>query len=639
MNTLYSTKNNSYKKISMTDDDKIHQNNINEDNNYIDEDNEDMYNINLNKYLNSENFNDLYENDFKNKKELNNGEDKIITWMKYNYGNNLDDFFKYLYEYYYERGFSTFICSRITNIFTLFFIISISTFFFVWVEWGKIKNKCFDKKSCNQYSFIKKNPFYQSHSIINSIIITYISVFSIYWLYNIYIFIFHDLKRILKFKIFYNKHLKITQKELVIMSWDDVIGKFQELHKSGKKIQLTINPPSSHEIALRIMRYDNIFISLVNQGLFDLQIYCKNSIFGTHTYNIYLGKLLEWNIKNVLINDLFNKQFHLRRSWRNGSINNFLFWKIRVFAIISLFIMPFFLLFITCYFILNIAHEFHQKNTYGQLNTERWTPLAKWHIREYNELPHIFNKRINKSIYPSILYIKQFNNPCLVVFFRCLSFISGSIIGVILISIYLTNDNLLTIEIIPSIELNILQLLTISGLVLSISRSYIPSPIITEKSYNEDPNNLLNIISHNTHYMPQTWINRGHTYDVYNQFSSMFKKPIQCFIEDIISTIFIPYILWSLIATKCNKIVSIINYLVKPEEDQFNNIIENNNDKKLGEMCGPALFLLSSNYEEIYNNNDPTPEIGNLDFLKNSWNDKNNKLENSINNFRSNYKN
>ena len=121
MNTLYSTKNNSYKKISMTDDDKIHQNNINEDNNYIDEDNEDMYNINLNKYLNSENFNDLYENDFKNKKELNNGEDKIITWMKYNYGNNLDDFFKYLYEYYYERGFSTFICSRITNIFTLFF--------------------------------------------------------------------------------------------------------------------------------------------------------------------------------------------------------------------------------------------------------------------------------------------------------------------------------------------------------------------------------------------------------------------------------------------------------------------------------------------------------------------------------------
>ena len=56
-------------------------------------------------------------------------------------------------------------------------------------------------------------------------------------------------------------------------------------------------------------------------------------------------------------------------------------------------------------------------------------------------------------------------------------------------------------------------------------------------------------------------------------------------------------------------------------------------------MCGPALFLLSSNYEEIYNNNDPTPEIGNLDFLKNSWNDKNNKLENSINNFRSNYKN
>ena len=81
-------------------------------------------------------------------------------------------------------------------------------------------------------------------------------------------------------------------------------------------------------------------------------------------------------------------------------------------------------------------------------------------------MPHIFNKRINKSIYPSTVYLKQFNNPCIVVFFRCLSFIAGSIIGVILIGIYLTSDNLLNIEIIPAIELNILQVLTISGLIL-----------------------------------------------------------------------------------------------------------------------------------------------------------------------------
>merc|ERR1712072_1400003 len=84
-------------------------------------------------------------------------------------------------------------------------------------------------------------------------------------------------------------------------------------------------------------------------------------------------------------------------------------------------------------------------------------------------------------------------NPWVVVFARCVSFIAGGIVGVILMGIYVGNESVLTIEVFP--PLTLLQLLTISGVVLGSARSFIPSVAAKEHDVQKDPNEVLKDIA------------------------------------------------------------------------------------------------------------------------------------------------
>jgi len=362
------------------------------------------------------------------------------------------------------------------------------------------------------------------------------------------------------------------------MSWDKVVGKMRALHQRGQRVQLTEEPPTAHDIAMRIMREDNIFIHLINKGFFDviidvpfLHCICKNSI---GTLPIYLGKSLKWSIYVGIVKDIFSKDFRVRTSWKNGNAGSWLRFKLRIIAVLMLLVMPFFVAFLIVYFVLNVAHEFHQKNTKSPLHTSQWTPMAKWQFREYNELDHVFEKRIGLSIPKGMSYLRQFHNPCLVVFARCISFVAGGIVGIIFISLFVVNDPLLTIEL---GNYSVLQILTVSGVILGASRSFVPSPASQEHDVMKDPNQVLEEVAVHTHYMPLTWRNRGHTPQVYDEFCSKFKHPIVCFLEDVASALMTPYVLWFYIAPRTSSIIRTVCDKIESHPS-------------LGDVCGPATF-------------------------------------------------
>jgi len=286
--------------------------------------------------------------------------------------------------------------------------------------------------------------------------------------------------------------------------------------------------------------------------------------------------MLEWSLDWFIIKRVFDENFHVKEDWRSWVRLNIL-----GVALITLLFMPFIALFQVVYFVLNVAHEFHQRSSQSPLATCKWTPLARWHFREYNELQHVFDKRIARSIKPAMLYRQQYHNPCLVVLARCISFVAGGIIGVIMIAIYLAGDDVLTIHVLEVFgnELSVLQLLTICGIVLGSARSYIPAPTTStiEGDAVEDPNKLLTDVKKHTHNMPLNWANRGHTPEVYATFCSMFKSPIDCFVDDILSTLLTPYILWFRIAPQSSVIVDAVCKLTK-------------RDPRLGDICGLSTF-------------------------------------------------
>ena len=67
---------------------------------------------------------------------------------------------------------------------------------------------------------------------------------------------------------------------------------------------------------------------------------------------------------------------------------------------------------------------------------------AKWLFREFNELPHFFEERLNLSYESADKYDKQFATPLLSIVARCVSYVTGGVVAVLAI-LALIDDNIL----------------------------------------------------------------------------------------------------------------------------------------------------------------------------------------------------
>ena len=67
------------------------------------------------------------------------------------------------------------------------------------------------------------------------------------------------------------------------------------------------------------------------------------------------------------------------------------------------------------------------------LSTISQDHLALWHFREFNELPHVFERRIAKSYAPAAAYVKRFYSPSVAVASRGIAFIAGALVGVLVL--------------------------------------------------------------------------------------------------------------------------------------------------------------------------------------------------------------
>ena len=70
---------------------------------------------------------------------------------------------------------------------------------------------------------------------------------------------------------------------------------------------------------------------------------------------------------------------------------NILFGARRRMAVANLVLAPFLLAFLLIYFFMRNAERlYHQPSAAG---ARRWSPLAAWRLREFNELPHYTSHR------------------------------------------------------------------------------------------------------------------------------------------------------------------------------------------------------------------------------------------------------
>ena len=241
-----------------------------------------------------------------------------------------------------------------------------------------------------------------------------------------------------------------------------------------------------------------------------------------------------------MLSYMFNHKYQIRPSFYMdpSSLRRRLF----LCGIAHAVFMPFLLFFMTLHF--SMLNLYDWRSTKQYLGPREWSPIAMWTFREFNELPHAFERRMGPSYQASEDYLKLFTQSAAVTSLgRALVFVSGSL-GAVLLAFAAVNDSILLH--VKLGQWNLLWYVGILGVAFSVGKALLPDA----KSQRPSTRNLflemdaaLERVSTHTHYYPDVWQKRGWDARTYSAFSRLFQYKAKLFVSEIVSVVLAPIVL------------------------------------------------------------------------------------------------
>merc|ERR1711871_656765 len=216
------------------------------------------------------------------------------------------------------------------------------------------------------------------------------------------------------------------------------------------------------------MRKENYLIGLLNRDIIRLQL--KLPFASSPIY--MLPKSLEWNLYVCILDFMFDDKFKIKTSFKEDVAA--LKRRLLLCGAINFLLSPFVLIIMTIFFFLSHAEEFPRHPS--SIGTRQFSSYARWKFREFNELPHVFEQRINSSYDMAYKYVDQFPSHFLSIIARFIAFIFGAFAAA-LIMVSLLNEEVLLHVKIPSTPdqdgFNLLWYVAICSTILAVSRSFV----------------------------------------------------------------------------------------------------------------------------------------------------------------------
>ena len=449
---------------------------------------------------------------------------------------NLDLYFSSLYAYYYNRGLTPIIGKGVVELVTLFITLSLSVFLFAHVDWRKLAS-CIDEATCES-DFFEAYFVRQPSGLGYSIVRIYYFLFILFGMFSIWTF-WQNIQNALRSKRVFEDQLGIAAHRLEggAVDWDrDVVKKLCELQESGEyrvAIHEQAQGMDALSIAHRILRKENFFVAFFNQGLLDFSV----PFFGKD----HFCASLEWSLHFCIFNFMFNHKYNIRPAFYldPSSLKH----RFIVCGIVYALLMPFLLFFTTVHFGLSNAYDWKSMGQY--LGPRQWSLTARWTFREFNELPHLFDRRLAPSYEAAEQYLNLFGqNEMMTVAGHILVFLGGSI-GAVLVVFYGINDAILLH--VKIADWNLLWYAGVAGAIFSAGKSLLPqgkeARIRYIRNVYTSRESALESVANHIHYYPDIWRGRGWDPKTHKSFSTMFKFKAQLFLQEVISLILSPYIL------------------------------------------------------------------------------------------------
>lgn len=496
---------------------------------------------------------------------------------------NMDEFLTDVYYYYRGNGLLNIVLTRLVDLLILVFILM----FTVFLKWG-INYDFFvsewpakDNASTTLKDLVIPN--FLSDAVPSSIkfLLLGFSGYIILRLIQLYFDYNYKLKEI---KNFYHYLIGITNDdELMTISWIVIVERLMALKDYNSLTSTSTNIPpqllndlnskirlNAHDIANRIMRKENYIIALINKEVFDLSLSLPlvSSLNNFLASRSVLTKTLEWNLKLCINNFIFNLHGQINtnvlKDFNRNQLSKELSARFKMAAIINLILCPFIVIYFVLLYFFRYFNEY-KSNPSSILGLRQYTPWADWKLREFNELPHFFMKRLQLSIGPANTYINQFPRGFLIVnVMNFVNFISGAITAILVImGLWFDNEehNFWSFEITENkSSLFYISLFgtvwAITSSTLSATNSNSAENLNTQpSSFYYDPEASLRYVSQFTHYLPTSWNGKLHTVQVKNEFCELYSLKIIIIANEILSLILTPFILWFKILNNSGAII------------------------------------------------------------------------------------
>jgi autophagy-related protein 9 len=166
----------------------------------------------------------------------------------------------------------------------------------------------------------------------------------------------------------------------------------------------------------------------------------------------------------------------------------------------------------------------------------KFSPLAEWKIRDFNEVSHLFHRRKRMSYPYANRYLEQFPKNKFNQMARFAAYVIGALAAVLGVVTMWDPELFLGFEIYGRTTL---FWLGIMGTIFVALRN----ATADEDDDLWDPEVAMNAVVAHTHYYPDSWKDRLYSEDVRQQFSAMYKLEALLFLDELIGIIVTPLVL------------------------------------------------------------------------------------------------
>lgn len=452
---------------------------------------------------------------------------------------NLDLFLRDVYVYYIGNGLTCIILKKVCDLAVITFIVYVFLFMDNCIDYSKLL-------TATNISDIRYDQCYARIGLGQKLMCLALLIILSLKIRNEYKAI-RDLHEI---KLFYNYLLGVSDTDLQTIGWPEIIKRIMILRDQNTNaifsggdtlVDSTIDQEdmrskkklNAHDVANRLMREENYMIALFNRKILSQPL--KLPFFNTY----FLTKTMEWNLKLCIFDFLFDSEGQLKKAVLSEQnrlrLSQKLSRRFQMAATFSFVITPFLVLYFLVYYFLRFFYEF--RSDPNTMSTREFSPYANWKLREFNELPHIFDNRLKLAVKGSNAYLNQFPKERTDIILRFVSFISGSIVAILGILTVFGTENFLNFELF--FGRTVLFYMSAFGALFTICKSS-----LSDTNTVFDPEASLRYVAQFTHYLPRSWEGRYHTESVRSEFCKLFNLNIVLVLKELASMILLPYFLY-----------------------------------------------------------------------------------------------